>query len=1410
MDSARIKKYIRKTFKYTGVFFGSIFIVLLFAFLCIRFQFVENIIKNYAVEFINKELAAYHLQISVGDLDLNLPVSVRIRNIAVQDDSGEFLHAESLSLNSRLLALFRYQVAIPSIELKYLTLQRMPAVTVPPALEQEEKKEEKLSAKEQFEQIHGLLFHEHMPSVLVSNISFDHITINPMALNSFKSGESLEERFFDSPLVVDGKFSASIEKELCRFEGKLAAAYQNNNAAIENLLDIFPNQTIRFSLDYTDEKGVFIELAKTMANLSSSSEAHALFSTKFVGTLSEFEVDANAEVFDDRYFKEPAKFTAHYTPKPFKGNVQFSAKPYIPEVLNSADITAKIELDTFSVSDSGERLEKMQFVDEETGEKISIDPNMPYDQAVAENGEAPNKNVSFAYDINCKDMDFVSPMLKDLLGSEQQIIGQLDVQFFVRQLPRFFAKNVNFLAKSISSKTNIAISREVFVHSDFNINNFSFLNTETQTNQGKMTGVLNITGNIEDPQIVFQAAIPELVTTEYASAEDKNNDHNGKELTLENLKLMLKSKGFEKPVDVIPLDMEKMRALYQKHQYATSIQRMKELFYSAVNYPVKLELIFNADYMDEHSFVNADIRLSPKVLGLGENANKFVELSKVHANIFGASLDGNLYVDLPETIEEEYAIKGKLQGKMADAAALENAFFLPLQINNLSYLAEFNVTPQKGQSVRVSMNADNGAYNLDEWKNFNAKINIDDVWKDMFVDNSIQFASLELGDLGTVKDCTLTLKGLLTKMLLHASFKGDAIFDTKATLSTNFEHLSGTLFNFNFEYPFMKTKIRLQKPFNFLFSPTNMNVQDMQLAIAPHGELRLGGQLAQNNINLKGNINKIDLSYLPLDLKGILSSTLAISGTPHSPKGNIELLLKDFQTLVSPKVSFVLKGNIVQAGQDYKLSLALNMLEKEKYNVEKANVSLQIPLQYTPLLTVSTTRPVQGQFAYKGSLKTLWSYVPLDGRTLEGQLDLNGNISGTLERLDINYTAKSLQAKYEDLILGIMLTDLNFESALKKGHGTVKLSAKDGRKGTVSVNGSFDVPFLYHGQYQPAFIKKNAEKNRQAYERQLRTAKSSALILDVKTELSNFNPFYRSDFFIVLSGFVTAQEMVENPKVAGDISIDNAEVHLENIRYSSIPALNIVEDSSKRIRRKRAGSGRNLGIDIHIPRQVGVYAPGIETLWKGDMSVFGRIQEPAIKGTLKAFKGQMKILNSELKLNKGEIIFDGSTPIAPIVDLKLEHNGKGVQSFVSLKGLAFQPELEISSNPYLPSDEVLAHILFARSMTELSDFEKIRLATVFTSLMGFDVSRGITGTTKNLFGLDVLSIDNKQSASGEEEISVELGKYLRNNVYVGLEQEVGSQDTSGVLKYEVNEHLSAGTKVGTEDSTIGFQWKYDY
>ena len=91
-EHVRMKKYIRSGLKYIGLFFVGLITVLTVFFVCLRFQFAENAIRNYAVEKVNAVLSPYSLQIEIGDLDLNLPFSVRIRDIGVKDGNGVFFH----------------------------------------------------------------------------------------------------------------------------------------------------------------------------------------------------------------------------------------------------------------------------------------------------------------------------------------------------------------------------------------------------------------------------------------------------------------------------------------------------------------------------------------------------------------------------------------------------------------------------------------------------------------------------------------------------------------------------------------------------------------------------------------------------------------------------------------------------------------------------------------------------------------------------------------------------------------------------------------------------------------------------------------------------------------------------------------------------------------------------------------------------------------------------------------------------------------------------------------------------------------------------------------------------------------------------------------------------------------------
>ena len=374
-EHVRMKKYIRSGLKYIGLFFVGLITVLTVFFVCLRFQFAENAIRNYAVEKVNAVLSPYSLQIEIGDLDLNLPFSVRIRDIGVKDGNGVFFHLEALNAHSRLSALLRYRIAVPCIEFKHGDFSRVPELVLP--VSQEKSQEETVGLQEKFKQIHALLFNKHMPSVLISNISFEHIAVSPAVFNSLKTVRGVEETFFDSPLVFEGNVSASLEKELFQFEADIAGRYKEQQAYMESLFNMLPNEAIRFSFDYADEHGLFIALAKEFAGLGQSTRASSKISAKLVGTFEDFALETDMSAFDEKYLKDTATISARCQTKPFKGQIALNAKPVIAGVLDNSDISATIDLDTFSVSDTGEKLEKMQIVQPETGETVTVDPNIP-------------------------------------------------------------------------------------------------------------------------------------------------------------------------------------------------------------------------------------------------------------------------------------------------------------------------------------------------------------------------------------------------------------------------------------------------------------------------------------------------------------------------------------------------------------------------------------------------------------------------------------------------------------------------------------------------------------------------------------------------------------------------------------------------------------------------------------------------------------------------------------------------------------------------------------------------------------------------------------------------------------------------------------------------------------------------
>jgi translocation and assembly module TamB len=121
----------------------------------------------------------------------------------------------------------------------------------------------------------------------------------------------------------------------------------------------------------------------------------------------------------------------------------------------------------------------------------------------------------------------------------------------------------------------------------------------------------------------------------------------------------------------------------------------------------------------------------------------------------------------------------------------------------------------------------------------------------------------------------------------------------------------------------------------------------------------------------------------------------------------------------------------------------------------------------------------------------------------------------------------------------------------------------------------------------------------------------------------------------------------------------------------------------------------------------------------------------------------------------------------------------------------------------LPEDEVLAQIVFGRSMTDLSPLQIARLASVAVELTGGNSPSLVDGLreTTGLDDIDVVQDDDGNAA-------VKAGKYLSDNVYLGVQS---GQETEATINLDITETLKARGAVTSEgESSLGLFFEKDY
>jgi translocation and assembly module TamB len=223
--------------------------------------------------------------------------------------------------------------------------------------------------------------------------------------------------------------------------------------------------------------------------------------------------------------------------------------------------------------------------------------------------------------------------------------------------------------------------------------------------------------------------------------------------------------------------------------------------------------------------------------------------------------------------------------------------------------------------------------------------------------------------------------------------------------------------------------------------------------------------------------------------------------------------------------------------------------------------------------------------------------------------------------------------------------------------------------------------------------------------------------------------------------------------------------------------------------------GPNLALDLTIeaPQQIFVRGRGLNAEMAGTVHVQGSTTNPIPSGGFTLRQGDFSMAGQTLTFSTGQVSFDGGSLTDPSLNFTATTTAGDVTATLAITGTASRPKIALTSVPSLPQDEVLAYLLYGTPTTSLGPLEIAQIAATLASLAG--VAPTLTNPLESLrttFGLDRLTI-----GAGS---SLEAGRYVARNVYVGARQNVTGSGTQAVVQVDLAKGLKLEATAGTSNA----------
>jgi|GEM_PF-236186 len=325
----------------------------------------------------------------------------------------------------------------------------------------------------------------------------------------------------------------------------------------------------------------------------------------------------------------------------------------------------------------------------------------------------------------------------------------------------------------------------------------------------------------------------------------------------------------------------------------------------------------------------------------------------------------------------------------------------------------------------------------------------------------------------------------------------------------------------------------------------------------------------------------------------------------------------------------------------------------------------------------------------------------------------------------------------------------------------------------------------------------------------------------------NFDQFQYNDgstMAVKLGGALTiGGAILSGADISGAIKIAKAEIRvpdnfgsttmleIENKRISGPVAL--TQKRAGRISDKTPKAAANakaqarlsprLNIQVSAPNQIFVRGRGLDAEMGGQLHLLGRFDDMRPNGGFNLIRGRFDILAQRLVFRQGQVNLAGS--LNPDLNFTAVASNDDVTVTIKLAGTPKDLKITLSSTPDLPQDEILARLVFKRSLNELSPLQMAQLVDAAAELTG--ASQGsVFGKLRAGTGLDQLDI----TADAAGNAGLAAGRYFLEKLYMGIETS-SSGASKGTVNLDILKGLKARGAMGSDsNSSIGVFYERDY